>query len=375
MQFSDIAGLADVKEKMVHAVNSGHVAHAQMIFGKEGSANLALAMAYAQFLNCTNRQEHDSCGECPSCSKYQKMIHPDLHFIYPSAVTKEVPKDVLSSKFIAHWRELLATNYYPTIHEWYAHIGAENKQANISVDESRHLIRGMALKSFEAEYKVVIIWLPEYMNASASNSILKLLEEPPEKTLFILVPNNMDRILTTILSRCQIFKVRSFHDEEIIEELTSKHGIEKDVAAHIASLVDGDMNKAISLTSETNTDNSQNFRDWMRRCYTNNFTELVAMADSFHAFTKEAQKIFLQYSQQILRETLIAKLDVPAVSRTADGDKDFVKKFSTSLSEDSIAEINELINEAQHNIQRNASPKITFLDLSFQICRIVKPKK
>src|SRR5210317_1449692 len=204
MKLSEIPGLNSIKEKLLRTIESGKVAHAQMFSGPEGSANMALALAYATLLNCTDKTNRDACGECPSCQKINKFIHPDLHFVFPvSAAKNKTGKDVISDSFIAEWRSFLAQNPYGGAMEWSQEFGGENKQLNISREESRNILKKLTLKSFEGEYKVMLIWLAEYMHPAAANALLKLLEEPPEKTVFLLVTYDSEQIIGTILSRVQ----------------------------------------------------------------------------------------------------------------------------------------------------------------------------
>lgn len=372
MQFSDIYGNDKVKQKLITSVKNNHVAHAQLFMGREGSAQLPLAMAYAQFVNCENPGDIDSCGTCPSCSKYKKLIHPDLHFVYPTTTTKEVAKDATSAKFINDWRSFIAESPYQNLSDWSAHMGAENKQCTISVEESRNLKKNLSLKSFESKYKVVILWLPELMHPSASNSILKILEEPPERTLFLLVSNNSDNIIITILSRCQAVRVHPFTEEQIKSYLIAQHNQTEGAATSIGKIADGNLHKAIQLMSEYDGTNDQKFKDWMRLCYACNFTELVNLSDEFQKFNKENQKSIFQYGLKLLREVLVFPLQEEKIKRLSSSDVQFVEGFSKNISEDKVERISKLINEAYRHIERNASPRIVFLDTSLSISGVIR---
>ena len=372
MQFSQISGLIDIKSRLINAVKNNHIAHAQLFSGHEGSGNLALAIAFATFINCENKLEDDSCGKCASCSKYNKLIHPDLHFVFPVSTTKEVTKDPLSKLFIKDWRKFISENPYGDINCWGGYMGAENKQLSISVDESRNIVKTISLKAFEAEYKVLIIWLVETMNQSASNSILKVLEEPPEKTIFFLITNNAEKIIPTILSRTQRMNIRSFKDVELIEELISRHSIEEKSAKQIAYLSDGNMNEGIRLLSEIEEDTHIMFREWMRKCYKkNNIAELVNASEDFQKKGREGQKSFLIYGLSIMRECLISPFAKDLIRLQSD-EMQFVEGFSKIITWEKIEKINNQLTDACYHIERNANAKIVFLDTSLTISGILK---
>jgi DNA polymerase III subunit delta' len=371
--FSQIPGLEDTRRTLINSVKNGHIAHAQLFHGREGSANLALALAYATYINCENKGEDDSCGECPSCYKFNKLIHPDLHFVFPISTTKEVTKDALSNLFMKHWRNIVIANPYLNLSNWGDEIGSENKQLNISVDESRNILKSLVLKSFEAEYKILILWLPEMMNASSANAILKVLEEPPSKTIFLLVTNNSEKIITTILSRTQLIKIRSFTDEEIKSHLSGKFNLDEKRASQLAYLAEGNMNEAVRLKDEIQEDNHQLFRDWMRSCYKkNNITEIVAWSESFQKIGREAQKHLLQYGLNTIRETFLFKHTGTEIVRLQEDELKFVEGFSKVLNDLKIEQVSHQLNEAYYHIERNANPKILFLDLSLNISSLMK---
>jgi DNA polymerase-3 subunit delta' len=265
MLFKDIPGLTDIKNTLITAIRQGHVAHAQLFFGNEGGGSLAMALAYATYLNCEDKEPDDACGRCYSCIKLNKLIHPDFHQIFPVATTKKVssnplsetscPTGATSSRSRLQLPERLAG-----LHRH------RNKQANISAEESRQVIGKLSLKAFEAQYKVLLLWLPEMLHVSAANALLKILEEPPPKTVFLLVSLQPDKVLTTIRSRTQLVQIRAFSDAEIAEVLTTAHGVEPRRAAQIAQLSDGNLNRALRLTGEGREDHHEMFRNWMNLC-------------------------------------------------------------------------------------------------------------
>lgn len=368
MKFSEIPGLIDVKEKLIKTIERGKVAHAQLFGGSEGSANLALAIAYATFLNCTNRTNQEACGECPSCQKISKFIHPDLHFIFPVSTAKnKTGKDVVSDSFIVEWRSLLNRNPYVGPEEWSREFGGENKQLNISREESRNILKKLALKSFEGEYKVMIIWLAEYMHPSAANALLKILEEPPENTVFLLVSNDYEKIIGTILSRVQLLRIRPFKKDEISDYLIKTFTLDAEKSFQIATISNGSLNQAVNLKDEVEGSEQSNFQDWMRLCFKNNYVQLVKWVDEISNTNKINQKGMFQYGLSIVRDSLLVQNGASEILNLSSKEKDFVSKFSRTLDLDKMKKLYELMNSAYYHLERNGNPKIIFLDTSLQI--------
>jgi DNA polymerase III subunit delta' len=372
MRFEDIKGLEVVKKQLINSVKNDQIAHAQLFVGKPGSPNLPMALAYVTFINCENRQENDACGECPACSKNQKFIHPDLHFVFPVSGTKDVKsEDALSNNFIKQWRQFLTDHPFGDLDIWSEYYGGENKQVNISKQESREIIKGLSLKSFEGGYKAMIIWLPEFMHPNAANGILKILEEPPEKTLFILVSSNSERLLTTITSRTQRVNIPLLADADIQSILMEKNGMNEQQSSQIAHLADGDLNVALRIATNVEDDSHEFFVNWMRSCHSRNFTSLVSMSDTFHTNNKLSQRSLLKYALNIFRETMIYQ-NAPDINRVNGNILEFIKKFSGSLNEIKVTNMTKLLDEAYFHLERNGSPKMIFLDLSLHIAAEIK---
>lgn len=378
MRFADITGLKETKTSLINSVKNNHLAHAQLFFGPEGSGNLAMAIAFATYLNCTNRQaaldgSEDACGQCPSCQKMAKHIHPDMHYVFPVSATKNITgKDVISSSYMAEWRSFLSKNPYASLSQWMLEYGGEDKQVNISKEESRNILRNLSLKAFEGNYKIMLIWLPEYMHVSAANGILKILEEPPAKTIFLLVSADVEKLLTTILSRTQIFKIRGFSDEEIKLHLSQKLELSPDQAQKAARMANGSLNAALDSINEVKDEQHKLYSQWMRSCYERNFTQLIQLADQFHQLNKDAQKGLLLYGLNILRETLVYPFTSEELVRLEGEERVFVERFSKVMSWEKVQHISEKLNESLYHLERNASPKILFLDLSLQTAGIIK---
>ncbi|MFY0593388.1 ATP-binding protein [Roseivirga sp.] len=372
MRFQDIPGLESTKAKLVEAVANNHVAHAQLFVGNEGSANLAMALAFSSYLNCENRTDGDSCGECSSCVKNSKFVHPDVNFVFPSAATPKLKReDATSDKFLTEWRSFLLQSVYGNVKDWSSHFGWENKLLMIPRQESRNIVKALSLKAFEGEYKVMIIWLPELMNGNAANGILKILEEPPEKTIFLMVSSEANKLLTTITSRTQQLRVPSFSDQEIAETIQST-GVESERADRIAYMSEGSMRMALQMVAGDDNETQDYFKNWFRQCFTFNFQELTKMADEFQKKGKEFQKELLGVGTKVMREAIISSASLDSLSRIPEQEKGFIEKFASVFTPEKIMSVTPKLDEAQYHIERNANPKILFLDLSMTIGQIAR---
>jgi DNA polymerase-3 subunit delta' len=372
MRFSEIKGHDDVKTKLINSVSSGHVAHAMMFAGNEGGAGLQLALAFSTYLNCENRGEFDACGNCPSCHKMAKYIHPDVRFFFPVATNEKVKKDPISEKFLVQWREFLLTNPFGTWVDWGKAIGAENKQLLIPKEESRQIVSISSLKSFEGEFKVILIWLPEYMNVYSANALLKILEEPPEKTVFILVSESPDSMLATILSRTQVWKLPPYSINEVAEILKDNYGQDLEKAETIAQISQGNVNEAIKLCSEVDSNRHEEIRLWLLECFYSKVPDLVSRSDAFQKLGREAQKAYLRLSLSVLRESIAAYTGEDSLVNVPESQADFVKKLSKSNGWEKLAAVAEQIDKAYYHLERNLNAKIVFLDTSMLIASIFK---
>lgn len=389
MKFSDIVGQQALKQRLKRTVTENRVSHAQLFLGPEGSGKLAMALAYAQYINCRKRTADDSCGECPSCRKYSRLIHPDLHFIYPINKTKEVDDNkIYSTDFIAPWREFLPGNhYYVTLPEWYEKIGIEKKQGLINADDADTINRTLAYKAYEAEYKVMIIWMVEKMNITSANKLLKNLEEPPDKTLFILIAENQEQIIATIRSRAQLVKFTRLSDSEISSGLVNGFELSPNDANSIARLADGSYTRALmlagktgsgSVTPESEREKFTIFREWMRRCFTiaKDLKEYDKLLETIPLLlldgSREKQKEFLSYSLDMFRICLQYNVGNQHLVRLEGEELAFVKNFSAFIHPRNIAKFDEEFNRAIFHIERNANANIVLTDLSHLIARILK---
>ena len=373
MQFKDIIGQTDIKEKLIKTVSDNRISHAQLFVGHQGSGKLAMAIAFAQYINCNNRTEHDSCGECASCKKYEKFIHPDLHFVFP--VIKNGSIKPISDSYLQNWRDKLIENPYFTYNSWLNSLGTENKQAQIYSDESNEIIKKLNFKTYEAEYKVMIIWLPEKMNISASNKLLKILEEPPEKTLFILVSDEYDKIISTILSRTQIVRFNKIDDESLKVELQRKYPeLPSEQINDAVNLSQGNYFQAIEQieTSENRKENFDYFVKLMRLSYQRNVIELTELIEEIHKLGRERQKNFLKYMNNIIRENFIVNINNNQKKYLNANELQFSEKFAKFINYKNIENIHEQINLAYTHIERNGSAKIIFMDFAIKLMYLLR---
>ena len=376
MLFREVIGQESVKKRLIQSVFDNRVSHAQLFLGGEGCGKLALAIAYAQYISCENKTSDDSCGICSSCIKYNKLAHPDLHFVFPVNTNKEITKDPISDNFITSWRETLNKTPYISLDQWYEIIGIENKQGVISAKESNEIMKKLNLMTYESEYKIMIIWMPEKMNPSASNKMLKILEEPPGKTLFLLVSENQDQLLPTILSRTQLVKILRIPDAELAKALNDKHNISHELASKISFLSEGNYIEALKLLNQAEEENyySVTFIQWMRLCFAAKMIETLDWVENVSAIGRERQKNFLNYALQMVRESLLMNYADKSLVKLNGEELDFLVKFSPYIHGGNCISLSEELNTAYFHIERNANPKILFLDLSIRVMKLLKVK-
>jgi len=375
MQFKEIPGQKKIKQRLINTVKENRISHAQLFLGPEGSGKLPIAIAYAQYICCTNKQENDSCGECPSCKKIEKLAHPDLHFMFPVVKQKKSLENV--NDYMSQWRAfLLENNSFVSLKQWHHFIDAEKKQSIISTDDANELTRILSLNSYESEYKIMIIWMAERFYHSAAPKILKILEEPSPKTLFILISENQEKLLKTIRSRTQLLKFTPYDDEDVSQYLQIHYNKEAYQANAISVLAEGNIARATMLLDE-DIDNSFNyteFRHWMLLCYKPNFSDLKDLVDKLASLTREKQIEFLKYGIQLIRNSFLINYENTDLVRVIEEEKEFVFKFSKLINDKNAVEFINLFNEAIFHIERNANAKILFMDVSFKSMQAFKLK-
>lgn len=381
MQFRDIIGQEEVKQQLRQAVRDGRIPHAQLFTGISGVGKLPLALAYAQYIACPNRTDEDSCGTCPTCLQYQKLQHPDLHFAFP--IVKGDAGDVCDD-FMDKFRSMILSQPYFDIDDWYRYLGVETKQGMIYEKESGEILRKLSLKSFGDGYKVMIIWLPEKMHVACANKLLKLLEEPPMKTVFLLISEQPELLLTTIVSRTQEVRVPRLTEAEIAEVLLRDHSdVSPSLAADIAHMSSGSYLTALKVVEE-NEGNSQNFNDFvalMRNAWLvgqkKDYSALLQlrkwsldMADS--NLGREKQKAFLQYAQRQLRENYIYNFHCADMNYQTEAERNFSSKFAPFIHENNVERMMDELSKAEQQIAQNGNAKIIFFDLCLQMIVLVK---
>jgi DNA polymerase III subunit delta' len=378
MQFDKIIGQKSAIQKFIQTVQQSRISHAQLLYGPEGSGKLKLAIAYAQYISCKSRTESDSCGKCPSCQKYEKLIHPDLHFVYPVVKTKKFDKPV-SDNFIAEWRNFILNSHKHQLDAWLDYMGNENAQAGIFAQESTEIIRKLNLKTFESEYKIMIIWLPEKMNLSSANKLLKMIEEPPMKTLFLLISDFPDQIINTIQSRSQFIKIPKIDDLSLAEGLIRFHNIDRIKAEEITRLANGNLYRAIESiqAGENEQYNFKMFVNLMRQSYSAKIVNLSALVDEISMTGREQQKAFIGYALKMVRSNFILNTNPDSPSEMiglSNDELNFSSKFCTFIHKNNIKEISEELNLAFKHIERNGTDKIVFLDLALKLVKLLRVK-
>lgn len=378
MRFADIIGQQAVKERLINQVRNNRISHAQLFYEHGGSGGLALAVAYAQYLNCENKSETDSCGHCSSCIKIEKLVHPDLHFAVPTASDSKQDKKALTTDYMVEWRKAFLDNPYLNLNDWFIELGFEtNKQLLLGVEESGAIIHKLSFKNFEAAYKVCIVWCPEKWNLAAGNALLKIIEEPPAKTVFILVTENYDQILQTILSRTQLVKIPRINNADLISVLKNKYQKSDEEIKRIVHISEGSYREAQAFAEEeTISDYEKDFLTWMRLAFnpTKDYPKLNEWIDGMSKKKRETLKNFLSFGLETCRECLLINYADASMVRFDERQFPGLGKFAPFINQNNAAQFSKLLSEACYHIERNANAKIMFLDLSFKVAKLLQIK-
>lgn len=372
MLFNRVIGHAGLKARLIGNIREGRIPHAQFFLGPRGSGNLALALAYAQYLLCADKGAADSCGACPSCQMAAKLAHPDLHLAYPIFLSE---KQKTCDAVVAEWREAVLKEPYLDDEHWRTQLEGENKQLRMGVDIAGEIQRKLSLKAFHGGWKVMLIWLPELMDTAAANKLLKVLEEPEPMTAFVLVGSANAQMLPTILSRTQLVKVPALNPAEVADGLRSRYPELPDAEVRaIAGRSEGDLLEACAIAEKDEEELFVFFRDWLRACYGNKVPEAVEFGEYFGKLGRERQKSFVRYALYLIRQCMLFGQQVPQLVNVHGEELVFVEKFSKLLNAANAGAIRQELETAHGHLERNANPKVLFMDLSYRVGALLRAK-
>lgn len=368
MQFKSIPGHLEIKQHLLDEVDGGKISHAQLFAGKAGSATLPLALAFVQYLFCENKIENDSCGACASCKKVDDLQHPDLHFSFPTVQTISKTANGL----IAKWRQQIKEQPVFNLYEWTKFMDDKERKPIIGTEESVEIIKKLSLKSYEGGYKVMLIWMAEEMNATCANKLLKILEEPPAKTLFLLVSESPDRMLTTILSRTQMLRIPSFGLDEI-QRVVEREGVSKQLAESIAARSNGNLIEARNILSDQAE--AVLFRELfiqlMRVCFKKDVNAMLDWTDDISNLSREGQKHFTLYALHMVRQSMLKNYTENMLMRVSQEEAAFLTNFARFISNNNVFDFMEIFNKAYYHLDRNAFGKLLFTQVCFQVMRFI----
>jgi DNA polymerase-3 subunit delta' len=369
MQFKKVIGQKETIAHLIHEVKQDKISHAQLFLGNPGYGSLPLALAFIQYLFCEEKTDTDSCNECSSCIKMNELQHPDVHFSFP--VVQAIDK--FSDYFLKSWREQIAEDPNFSLSEWTAKIDDKNRKPIIGSDESLNIIKKLTLKSFEGGYKVMLIWMADEMNLTCANKLLKILEEPPKNTLFILIADSQETMLQTILSRTQLLKIPAIQIEVLADHLSSTYQIDKQSALSISALSEGNYVEAkqLILVNEEKNINRELFIELMRVCYKKDVIPMIDWADKIGFIGKEKQKTFIKYALHMFRQSMLKNYTQEQLIKVSKEENAFLEKFSIFITGNNIFEFMEEFNQAYFQVDRNANAKILFTNLCFKVMRYI----
>jgi DNA polymerase-3 subunit delta' len=382
MLFSEILGQSHIKSHLTRSADAGRIPHAQLFIGPEGSGTLPAAIAYAQYILCTNTDGENKNGNTACNVKFQNFSHPDLHFVFPVAANSDVKSHPVSAHFLKPWREFITENPYGSLFDWYKKIDIQNKQGQIGVDEAHEIMKALSLKAYEGGYKVMIIWMADKMNIATANKLLKLLEEPPQKTVFLLIAESEDDILQTILSRCQLLHFGGLSEQVITDALIQRQNMDSKAAFKIAHQAQGNYNKALHLLHKD--DEGYPFEEWFVQWVRAAFRakgnaaaiqDLIAWSEAIAGIGREAQKQFLNFCIDMFRQALLLNYNAkdlvymePAVEKFK------LENFAPFVNGNNINDIFKELSDALYHIERNGNAKIVLTDLSIKLTRLIHKK-
>lgn len=382
MLFSEILGLDHIKNHLTTTADRGRIPHAQLFTGSHGSGILPIAIAYAQYILCNNSGQENQ-GEHPGCnSQFKNLSHPDLHFAFPVATNDKIKSHPVSNNFLESWRAFIKENPYGSLFDWYQRIGIENKQGQIGVDEAHEIVKSLSLKSYEGGYKVMLIWMADKMNTSCSNKLLKLIEEPPEKTLFLLIAEDEEQIIQTIRSRCQVLRFPPLAEAVITEKLVNSYHLDKSLAKKVAIQSNGNYAQAQHLVNKDSGDEQFEawFISWVRSAFKAkgnkaSILDLISWSEEISGLGRETQKNFLLYCLNFFRQALLMNYNTTPLVYMQLHAPDFkLEKFAPFIHGSNITGIVQETEEAIYHIERNGNSKIILTDLSIKLTRLLHKK-
>jgi len=372
MQFDDVIGHKELKSRLKEMIDAGRISHALMFTGNEGSGNLSMALAFGSYLLAKSSQDFNA-----AMTKCEKFVHPDFHFCYPINRTKKITgSKIMSKDFLSEWREALSKNPYMSSSEWLAHLGIANKQGLINVEQAREILKDLSLKPYESEFKIMLIWLPEKMNNATANKLLKILEEPPQKTVFLLVSQNPEQLMATIQSRVQMIHVKPIGQADLKEAIARNFGLNNDEAETISKISQGNYLEAQKLINdnEVRQFNQEMFIKWMRFLWQKEFLELMQWSEVISKLGRERLMLFFRYGLHVFRESLIMNYGSNDIQMTGGSEKGFIAKFSPYVNQLNAIDMIELFEEAEYHISRNANPRVLLMDVSLKMMKLVRKK-
>lgn len=369
MQFKDVIGQSELKSLLIQEVEKDKISHAQMFLGNAGFGGLPIALAFVQYIFCENKTRQDSCGICPSCIKTGDLQHPDLHFSFPVVLSLYKKSDGA----ISQWRDQIKEQPYFSLNNWLKRIDDKERKPIIGKDESQEINRKLSLKSFEGGYKVMIIWMAEEMNDDCANKLLKIIEEPPKKTLFILLCEKQEKVLPTIISRTQIVKIPRINPVDLSLYLRNKYNLSGSNTESIIARVEGDAIQIEELigTHHDLDENRELFIQLMRVCYKKDVIAMLDWAENIASTGKERQKIFVQYALHMFRQSLLRNYTESQLTKVSDEENQFLKNFAKFISGKNIQDFMETFNDAHYHIDRNANAKLVFTNICFKVMRYI----
>jgi DNA polymerase-3 subunit delta' len=373
MQFKEVIGQAPTKELFVQLAREHRVPHALLLLGPPGNGKLAIALAFAQYLNCRDKSDTDSCGVCSSCVKYRKLIHPDLHFTIPVLKTASVSKPT-STDYLPKWREFFLANPYPVYERWNQYIAEENKQGMIYVDEASEILQKLSRKSYEADYKVSLIWLPETMNLSCANKILKVLEEPPANTLFILVSEEEQRLISTVRSRCQTIRLPKISETDLTRALAGHPALGENNPKTVARISNGNyiLAEEFLREDEVRKFNHRQYTSLMRSGYGRNLQELLSWSDDISSIGRIRQLSFLRYCSDFTRENFMSNFKQPELISMDEEEGKFAGKFAPFIHERNVLHLFNEFERSLKDVASNGNAKAIFTDMALKVSKLIR---